>query len=354
MNERRLGANGPEVRRSDWAAWACPPSTGRPIGPRASPRSTRRSMRASTLLDTGDFYGMGHNELLIATRSRPRRARTICSASSSARCAIPRRAGRASTPARGGEEFPRLFAAPPRHRYIDMYRPARLDPAVPIEETVGAIADMVKAGYVRQIGLSEVGAVDDPPRARSIRSPICRSSTRSSRAGSRPRSCRLPRARHGDHRLRRAVARPDQRPLVEGTRAGAGDFRAHGPRFQGENRDHNLALVEALRTHRRAGRDCRPLAIAWVLARGKDIVAADRRAHARPTRGSSRCAPVDARRRGSRRARARGPAGRRRGGRYPAAEMAHSTASVASHSEVRCPGHRGCRERGPAAPRVQP
>ncbi len=79
----------------------------------------------------------------------------------------------------GGQELPRATPDALGVDHIDIYRPARLDPAVPIEDTIGAIADLVKAGYVRHIGLSEVGAGDDPPRARRCtRSPICRSNTR--------------------------------------------------------------------------------------------------------------------------------------------------------------------------------
>ena len=147
--------------------------------------------------------------------------------------------------------------------YIDIYRPARLDPNVPIEETVGAIAELVKAGYVRHIGLSEVGA-ETIRRAAAVH-PDRRPADRVLADLARHRDgdpAGLPRARHRHHRLRRAVARPDQRPLDARTRRRThGDFRAHIPRFQGDNLEHNLALVEALRElaeakrrQRRAGR----------------------------------------------------------------------------------------------------
>ena len=157
--------------------------------------------------------------------------------------------------------------------HVDIYRPARLDPHVPIEETVGAIAEMVQAGYVRHIGLSEVGA-ETIRRAAAVH-PICDLQieysliSRGIEAEILPD---LPRARHRHHRLRRAVARPDQRALDARTAAPAGsDFRAHSPRFQGENLERNLALVEALRAVADGARRRRvaQVAIAWVLSRGR-------------------------------------------------------------------------------------
>src|SRR5215471_1175889 len=116
--------------------------------------------RGITLLDTGDFYGMGHNEMLVgeALRSRDR---------SQVQISVKFGALRGPTPGEfnGYDSRPaaiRNFVAYSLKRlgtdYIDIYRPARLDPNVPIEDTVGAIAQLIKAGYVRHIGLSEVGA----------------------------------------------------------------------------------------------------------------------------------------------------------------------------------------------------
>ena len=115
---------------------------------------------------------------------------------------------------------------------------------MPIEDTVGAIADMVKAGYVRHIGLSEVGA-ETIRRAHAVHPIVDLQIEYSliSRGIEDEILPDLPRARHRHHRLRRAVARPDQRPLVEGPRRRA-DFRSMSPRFQGDNLDANLALVE--------------------------------------------------------------------------------------------------------------
>ena len=116
---------------------------------------------------------MGHNEMLIArgaARPRPRRASLISVKFGALRGPDGGWVGY-RRPARGGEELPRLLAQRLGVDHIDIYRPARLDPKVPIEDTVGAIADLVKAGYVRHIGLSEVGA-ETIRRAAAVH-PIC-------------------------------------------------------------------------------------------------------------------------------------------------------------------------------------
>ena len=132
---------------------------GRPTRPRASPRFTPRSKNGITLLDTGDFYGMGHNEILLrnALRGVPRDGYLLSVKFGAQRGPDRSWLGYDARPAAVktalAYSLQRLDVD-----YIDVYRPARLDLNVPIEETVGAIAEMVKAGYVRYIGLSEVGA----------------------------------------------------------------------------------------------------------------------------------------------------------------------------------------------------
>ena len=176
--------------------------------------------------------------------------------------------------------------------HVDIYRPGRVDPAVPIEETVGAIAEMVKAGYVRHVGLSEVGA-DTLRRAHAVH-PICDLQIEYSllsRGIEDEILPDLPRARHRHHRLRRALARAAERPLVEGARARPrATSAATLPRFRGENLERNLALVEALRAvAERKGATVAQVAIAWVLSRGRRHRAARRRAPARPAgRGARR------------------------------------------------------------------
>jgi pyridoxine 4-dehydrogenase len=158
--------------------------------------------------------------------------------------------------------------------YIDIYRPARLDPAVPIEDTVGAIADLVKAGYVRHIGLSEVGA-DTLRRASSVH-PISDLQIEYSMISRGIERAILPAARElGIGITAYGVL---SRGLISGhwskERQGDKDFRSlASPRFQGGNLDANLALVERLRAlAQELGASVAQLAIAWVTAQGADIV----------------------------------------------------------------------------------
>jgi aryl-alcohol dehydrogenase-like predicted oxidoreductase len=227
-----------------------------------------------TLFDTGDFYGMGHNELLIgeALRGTPR-DRTVVSV----------KFGALRDPAGGWTgydarpEAVKSFLAYSLQRlgldHIDIYRPARLDPAVPIEETVGAIADMVKAGYVRHIGLSEVGR-ETIRRAASVH-PIADLQIEYSLISRGIEESILPTCR--DLGIGITAYGVLSRGLISGhwrkDTATSGDFRNHSPRFQGENADTNLALVEALRIIANVkGASVAQIAIAWVAAQGNDIV----------------------------------------------------------------------------------
>jgi aryl-alcohol dehydrogenase-like predicted oxidoreductase len=157
--------------------------------------------------------------------------------------------------------------------HIDIYRPARLDPQVPIEDTVGAIADMVKAGYVRYIGLSEVGA-ETLRRAAAVH-PISDLQIEYSLISRGIEARILPAARElGIGITAYGVL---SRGLISGhwrkDGIGAGDFRAHSPRFQGTNVDANLALVEALRQIADAKNiSVAQVAIAWVARQGDDII----------------------------------------------------------------------------------
>ncbi|WP_304179248.1 aldo/keto reductase [Phenylobacterium aquaticum] len=225
------------------------------------------------LIDTGDFYGMGHNEMLIGEAlKRHRRADLLLSVKFGAQ----RAPDGAFLGFDGRPQAVKASVAYSLKRlgvdHIDIYRPARLDPAVPIEETVGAIADLVKAGYVRHIGLSEVGA-GTIRRAAAVH-PIVDLQIEYSLISRGVEDKILPVCRE----LGIAITAYGvlSRGLISGhwtrSQATAGDFRAHSPRFQGENLDKNLALVEALRAVADA-RDATvaQIAIAWVLAQGGDI-----------------------------------------------------------------------------------
>lgn len=228
-----------------------------------------------TLLDTGDFYGMGHNEMLIgrAIRGLDRDRLTISVKFGAQRGPDGAWLGYDARPA-----AVKNFVAYSLKRlgvdHIDIYRPARLDPNVPIEDTVGAIADLVKAGYVRHIGLSEVGA-DTIRRAAAVH-PISDLQIEYSLFSRGVEDTILPTLRElGIGVTAYGVL---SRGLLSGhwsrERAGAGsDFRSHSPRFSGANLDANLSLVERLRAlAQEKGATVAQLAIAWVAAQGADIV----------------------------------------------------------------------------------
>ncbi len=228
-----------------------------------------------TLLDTGDFYGMGHNELLLrdALAGRDRDRAVISVKFGALRDPAGNWAGIDGRP-----QAVKNFAAYSLKRlgvdHIDVYRPARLDPQVPIEDTVGAIADLVKAGYVKRIGLSEVGA-ETLRRAHAVH-PISDLQIEYSMASRGIEGGILPVARE----LGIAITAYGvlSRGLISGhwsrQRAGEADFRGQAsPRFQGENLEKNLALVENLRAVASGmGASVAQVAIAWVLAQGKDIM----------------------------------------------------------------------------------
>ena len=224
-----------------------------------------------TLLDTGDFYGMGHNELLISEALKGKdRDRVQLSVKFGAQ--RDPSAGWIGYDAR--PEAVKTWLAYTLVRlgvdHIDTYRPARLDPNVPIEETIGAIAEMVKAGYVRHIGLSEVGP-DTIRRAAAVH-PIADLQIEYSLMSRGIEPEILPTVRElGIGVTAYGVL---SRGLLSGSQAaGMGDFRAHSPRFQGENGARNAALAEALQNVAQArGMTASQAAIAWVAAQGADIV----------------------------------------------------------------------------------
>lgn len=279
-----------------------------------------------TLLDTGDFYGMGHNELLIhdALRGRDRASVQISVKFGAQRAPDGQWLGYDASPAATKTALAYTLRRL-RTDYVDVYRPARLDPSVPIEETVGAIADLVKAGHVRHIGLSEVGA-DSLRRAAAVH-PISDLQIEYSLLSRSIEAEILPTARelgigvtaygvlsrgllsgHWDNG--RALALPD--------------FRGHSPRFQGDNLAHNLDLVEALRAvAEQRGASVAQVAIAWVASRGEDIVplvGARRRDRLAEALGALDVAltPADLAA-----IEAAVPAGSAAGDRYAAAQMAH-------------------------------
>jgi aryl-alcohol dehydrogenase-like predicted oxidoreductase len=226
------------------------------------------------LLDTGDFYGMGHNEMLIgeALKTLPRDQVEISVKFGAQRGPDGAFLGFAGRPAdvktACAYSLKRLGVD-----HIDIYRPARLAPDVPIEDTIGAVADLVKAGYVRHIGLSEMGS--ETIRRAAVVHPIVDLQIEYSLISRDIEDSILPTCRElGIGITAYGVL---SRGLISGhwTKGALtpGDFRGHTPRFQGENLDRNLALVDGLRAIADGkGVTVAQIAIAWVLAQGNDIV----------------------------------------------------------------------------------
>jgi aryl-alcohol dehydrogenase-like predicted oxidoreductase len=227
-----------------------------------------------TLLDTGDWYGQGANELLLreALKGRNRDDAVISVKFGVMRDPSGTVIGLDSRPA-AVKNFLAYTLKRLGTDHVDIYRPSRLDPAVPIEESVGAMAELVKAGYLRHIGLSEVGA-ETLRRAQAVH-PISDVQIEYSLISRGIEDSLLPTAREiGVGITAYGVL---SRGLISGhwtkERENQRDFRSHLPRFAGENLERNLALVEALRQIADAkGVTVAQIAIAWVASRGTDIV----------------------------------------------------------------------------------
>ncbi|XVU28076.1 aldo/keto reductase [Actinoplanes sp. CA-054009] len=277
IGKRKLGSYGPEVSTLGLGAMGMSDLYG-PSDERESIATLHAAVDAGiTLIDTGDFYGSGHNEMLIGRALREReRSEVVLSVKFGAR----------RTPDGGFQQVPYdVSPAAVKDRlayslrrlgtdYIDIYRPSRLNPHIPVEETIGALDEMRQAGYIRHIGLSEVGA-DTLRRAAAV-APISDVQIEYSLVSRGPERRILPVLRElGIGLTAYGVL---SRGLLSGhwsadrTLTGT-DFRAHSPRFQGENLEANLRLVEALaRVAERLGATTGQVAIAWVLAQGADIV----------------------------------------------------------------------------------
>jgi aryl-alcohol dehydrogenase-like predicted oxidoreductase len=227
-----------------------------------------------TLVDTGDFYGSGHNELLLheALAGRNRDEVVISVKFGALRDPAGAWVGYDARPAAVKNALAQTLVRLGTD-HVDIYRPARLDPNVPIEETVGALAEMVQAGYVRYVGLSEVSA-ETIRRAHAVH-PICDLQIEYSLISRGIEQTILPACRElGVGVTAYGVL---SRGLISGhwtkARPMNGDFRAASPRFQGENLDRNLQLVEHLRTLAESKSvTVAQIAIAWVAHRGDDIV----------------------------------------------------------------------------------
>lgn len=333
MQYHQLGATGPKVSEIGLGCMGMSGMYG-PSDRAESIATVHAALDAGiNLLDTGDFYGMGHNEMLIAEALKGRKREDAL---------ISVKFGALRDPSAGWIGFDGRPAAVKSSLaytlqrlnvdYIDVYRPARLDPDVPIEDTIGAIADMVKAGYVKHIGLSEVGSATIR-RAAAVH-PIVDLQIEYSLISRGIEDGILQTCRElGISITAYGVL---SRGLISGhwqkDAAAPTDFRAYSPRFQGENVDKNLALVEALKAIAdKKGASVAKIAIAWVAAQGKDIipiVGARRRDRLTESLGSLDVALTGEDLEAIEKAVPKGSAA---GARYAAAQMAHLDSEVSAH-----------------------
>jgi len=275
VHSRTLGSEGPAVSAIGLGCMGMSDLYG-PADDAESIATVHAALDAGvTLLDTGDYYGMGHNELLLrdALAGRDRDAVRL-----SVKFGALRGPDGAWLGFDGRPAAVKTFLAYSLRRlgtdHVDVYRLGRVDPAVPIEETVGAVGDLIDAGYVRHVGLSEAGA-ETIRRAHATRA-VCDVQLEYSLMSRAIEREILPACRE------LGVGVTAYGVLSRGLLSGhwspdrtlpAGDFRSHAPRFDAGNIARNLALVEALRAVAEPkGATVAQLAIAWVLARGDDVV----------------------------------------------------------------------------------
>jgi len=273
METTTLGRGGPVVSRAGLGLMGMSGIYGE-----ADDQESLATIRAAvdagiTLLDTGDFYGMGHNELLLRDALRrgiPRDSVFIQVKFGGQRDPSGAFIGHDASPA-GAKNSLAYTLTRLGTDYVDLYQPARLDPRVPIEETVEAIAEMVQAGYVRHIGLSEMGA-DTIRRAHAVH-PIAALQIEYSLMSRGIEAQILPVLRElgisvtAYGILSRGLLNRETARLAEG------DPRARFPRFQGGNLERNLDLLNALeKIAEQRGVSTAQLAIAWVAAQGEDII----------------------------------------------------------------------------------
>ena len=270
---RSLGRNGPIVSTLGLGAMGMSAFYG-PADEAESIATIHEAIdHGISLIDTGDFYGMGHNELLLREALKGgRRERVFIQVKFGAQrdpkgAFLGFDARPAAVKTAVAYSLQRLGTD-----YIDLYQPARLDPNVPIEDTIGAIADLIKAGYVRHVGLSEMGA-QTIRRAHAVH-PIAELQIEYSLMSRGIEADILPTLRElGISVTAYGVL---SRGLLGGTGKGslhARDFRSHSPRWQGDNLQKNQSLADALGV---LARDLHAtpvqLAIAWVTSRGPDII----------------------------------------------------------------------------------
>ena len=275
MKTRRLGRDGPQVSAIGLGCMRMTPMAAQPgkHGPEEGVATIQAALDAGvTLLNTGDFYAMGANEMLVGQALRGRRDQAFISVKfGSLRAPTGQFLGFDARPI-----AVKNFCAYSLQRLgvevIDLYQPSRIDPAVPVEDTIGAVADLIREGKVRHLGVSEYNA-DQLRRAHAVH-PVAALEIEYSLASRFIEAEILPTARE------LGVSVVPYSVVTQGLLTGdfpselpAGDMRRMFPRFQGDNLARNVAAVDALRAiAARKGATPAQVAIAWVLSRGEDMV----------------------------------------------------------------------------------
>jgi aryl-alcohol dehydrogenase-like predicted oxidoreductase len=273
MGKTTLGRGGPVVSRAGLGLMGMSGIYGQ-ADDQESIATIRAAIEAGiTLMDTGDFYGMGHNELLLRDALRrgiPRDSVFIQVKFGGQRDPSGAFVGHDTSPTMVKSSLSYTLTRLGTD-YVDLYQPARLDPRVPIEETVGAIAEMIEAGYVRYLGLSEMG-VETIRRAHAVH-PVTALQIEYSLVSRGIEEQILPVVRELGIGVT-AYGILSRGLLSSGTaRLAPGDPRSRFPRFQGENHAQNLKLLAALEAlAANKGVSAAQLAIAWVASRGDDII----------------------------------------------------------------------------------
>jgi len=274
MQTRKLGTQGLEVAALGLGCMGMSEFYGA-TNETESSRTIHRALDLGvTLLDTADMYGIGANEELVGRAIRGRRAQVVLAT----KFGNVRGQDGSFQGIDGSPQYVKQACDDSLRRlgvdYIDLYYQHRVDPNTPIEETVGAMAELVQAGKVRFLGLSEAAA-DTVRRAHAVH-PIAALQTEYSLWSRDPETELLPTLRE------LGIGFVPYSPLGRGFLTGQikkfddlapNDFRRHAPRFQGENFQKNIDLVHQLE-ELAAQKGCTPaqLALAWLLAQGPDIV----------------------------------------------------------------------------------
>jgi aryl-alcohol dehydrogenase-like predicted oxidoreductase len=275
MQMTRLGKNGPEVSALGLGCMGMSGMYG-PADEKESIATIHAALDAGiNLFDTGDFYGMGHNEMLLqkALTGQPRDRYFVCVKFGGMRAPNGAFIGIDTRPV-----AVKNFLAYTLKRlgvdYVDLYQPARVDPSVPIEDTVGAIAEMVKAGYVRHVGLSEASSATIR-RAAAVH-PIAALQIEYSLISRGIETEILPTVR--ELGISVTAYGVYSRGLLTGSvpnkeSTARGDIRGHFPRFQGENLAKNQEMISKLQAMaRQKGVGVAQLALGWILTKGNEII----------------------------------------------------------------------------------